>query len=158
MFAPTMVANAAWTGVAVLFPLGVTLVIAVSWAEIAPLLFGLADLACAPCVDPSQGINTAAAAAGTAGAAAAAAGAAGAGDSTGSANPRFSDPHVNPRLQGPEDDVGDATSPYQQLDNARDGAVRPGGPMLDASRQMQKWVEHWVGTDIIGTVPTGGKA
>ena len=77
--ASTMVAHVAWTRVTVLFPLGAALVIAVSWAEIAPLLFGLADLACAPCVDPSQGINSAAAAAGTAGAAAAAAGAADAG-------------------------------------------------------------------------------
>jgi hypothetical protein len=77
-FASTIYGNSFWTGVAVLFPVVAALLAAAALVEIGPLLFGLADLACAACVDPSQGINTAAAGAGAAGAGAAGAGAAGA--------------------------------------------------------------------------------
>ncbi len=160
-FAWTVATSGRWVGLALLLTIGAALLAAA--AEMAQGAFGLADLACAPCVDPGNGIDTAAAAAGAAAAGAAAGGAAaGGGDAGGSSrdpNPRFSDPHTNPRLPGPEDDVGDATSPHQQLEIARDGATgRPGGPMLGMSRQLQRWAEYWTGTDIIGTVPAGGRA
>ena len=55
--------------------------------------------------------------------------------------------------------MGDATSPYEQLENARDGATGPPGGSIDPRLPAdQKWVEHWTGTDIIGTVPAGGRA
>ena len=109
--------------------------------------------ACAACVDPSSAMPAVGLGTGVVGATAAAGGA-GAGAARGGP---FSDPMRNPRLPGPEDDVGDATSPYQQREGAKEGVERPGSPMLDVSRQVQKWVEHWTGTGIIGTVPAGGK-
>lgn len=112
-----------WIVLAALIPVAVALLAAAAWAEIQQL-FGLA---CAACADPSNGIDTAGAAGGVFGAGTAAGGAAaGTGGTDGSSrlpNPGFSNPMRNPRLPGPEDDVGDATSPNQQLENARDGAT-----------------------------------
>ena len=158
-FASTLAVNGSWLGLVVLFPMAAGLLAAAVWSEAGQALFGLAGLTCAACADPSNGISTAAAAAGTAAAGAAAGGAAaGTGGPSRRTNPRFSDPAYNPRLPGPEDDVGDATSPHQQLENAGAASGPPGGPMIRVSRQIERWVELWTGTDIIGTVPAGGRA
>jgi hypothetical protein len=149
-------------GFALLLPSLAAVLTVLAQAAVGQELFGLAGLACASCADPSNGIDTAGAVGGVFGAGTAAGGAAaGNGGTDGSSrrpNPGFSNPMRNPRLPGPEDDVGDATSPNQQLEIARDGATgRPGGTMIQVSRQIQKWVESWTGTDIIGTVPAGGR-
>jgi hypothetical protein len=165
-FASTIVASSSWIGFAVLFPIGAALLAAAFWAEIAQLLFGLADLACAPCVDPSEAIPGAAAAAGTAGAGAAAGGAAaGGGGLGGGPTPPYSygdpggrDRHGrNPRIPDPTDDVGDQT-PWKTL------PTRPTvGPWeewyLHTSDRLQKWAEDMIGgVEQKGTAPSSGKA
>lgn len=91
----------------------------------------------------------------------AAAGAAAAAAAPGALDSR-NDPATNPRIPAPDDDVGDATSPNQQLENSG------GKPSLGTrfkhsvgnptARQLQRWAEQVMGVDKVGTVPAGGKA
>ncbi len=132
-------ASSWWICLALLVLITALLLAVAAWAEVGRALSGLAGLACAPCVDPSNGMSTAAAAAGTAAAGAAAGGAAA---GTGRSSDRR-----DPRIPDPTDDVGDQT-PLPTL------PPRPPfhpDPLLRFSRQLQKWAESVIGVDTVGT-------
>lgn len=128
-FASTMVANGSWTGVAGLLPIGAALLAAAAWTEIGQLLVGLADLACAACVDPSQAMSRLGLGAGVAGAAAGVAAVAAAADAVG-----LTSDSRSPYPADPADDVGDVTQRPRE-DRRR---------ILEASETLQKWAETWV--------------
>ena len=77
------VANASWVGLLLLVSSAALPLAVVAWGDLGAPLLGMAGLTCAPCVDPSTGRSTAAAAAGVAAAGAAAAGAAAGGTAPG---------------------------------------------------------------------------
>lgn len=132
-------ASSWWVCLALLVLIAALLLAAAAWAEVGQALSGLAGLACAPCVDPSNGMSTAAAAAGTA-----AAGAAGGGAAAGTGR---SSGRRDPRIPDPTDDVGDQT-PWETLPSP---LPFPSDPLSGLARQLQKWTEAVMGVDTVGT-------
>ena len=165
-FASTIAANGSWIGFAVLFPLVVALLAAAALVEIGQLLIGLADLTCAACVDPSNGMPTGPFTAGTVGAGVGGVGGAagglggfgsGSGGSGGGPTPPYSPPPPRPHWTDPGDDVGDTTPnvvPPRRPDSWYESPT-----MINASETVQKWAEDMLGgPEIKGTAPAGSKA
>ncbi len=138
-----------WIGLGVVVPLAVALLAAAASSEIGQALLGLASFMCAPCVDPGNGIGTAAAAAGAAAAGTAAGGAAaGGGGADGSTDRAGGDPRTpgrgrDPRIPDPTDDVGDQT-PWPTLPPRPPDAWYEHPKAVEASDRLQKWTEDWV--------------
>ncbi len=130
-----VLARNSWIGFALVFPMVAVLLAGAVQAELGPVLLGLADLACAACADPSNGISTAGAAGGAVAGGGAAGGAAAGGGVNGSGDP------------DPYDDAGDQTPrttlPYRP-------PFKP-GPLLRFSRLTETWVKSMVGEDRRGT-------
>jgi hypothetical protein len=150
-------ASSGLIGIVVLFPTAAFLLVAAFWAEFGQQLLGLAELACASCADPSNGIDPAGAAAGAAAAGAAAGGAA-AGDRTGGADePTGSEPWTprptrDARTPDPSDDAGDQT-PWESLPPRPPDAWYEDRRLIEATDWLQEWAEKWVGVDRKGTAP-----
>lgn len=152
----TFATSGRWIGFAVLFPMALVL-LATPALSVIEQLFGLAALACAACADPSNGIDPVGAAAGTAAAGAAAGGAA-AGGSTGAEDepagpePWTPRPTRDARIPDPTDDAGDQT-PWESLPPRPPDAWYEDRRLIEATEQLQKWAEGWIGVDRKGTAP-----
>lgn len=156
----SLATSSRWIGSAVLFPVAAVVLVAAFWAEFGQQLLGLAGLACAACADPSNGIDPAGAAAGAAAAGTVAGGAAAGGGTIGTdgaddasgREPWTPRPTRDARLPDPTDDSGDQT-PWESLPPRPPDAWYEDRRLIEATEQLQKWAEGWIGVDRKGTAP-----
>ncbi len=155
-FASTIIANGSWTGVAVLVPIGAALLAAAALLEIGQVLLGLADLTCAACTDPSNGMGTGPATVGAVGTGLVLGSVVGSGSGLGGGP---TPPYPYPPARGwgidPADDAGDVTPPLMPP-RPPEGWISTG--LGDVARQIERWTHDVIGEDEVGTVPSAGKA